>query len=80
MTFFCQSAIATPPETPGRRPDRSHVKSALKANYVSYCRNTTLHGFSYLPAGRDLCEKLFWVAIVITGLTLGGIVLNQSYT
>ena len=54
-------------------------KAILKAQAVGYCQSTTIHGFAYLVSGRDLCEKLFWAAVIITGFVLASLIIDQGF-
>ena len=44
-----------------------------------YCNQTTIHGFHYLMSGRNLCEKLLWAAIIVTGISLAGSIVHRGY-
>ena len=50
------------------------AKSVLKA----YCDSTTVHGFAYLNS-YGWCERMFWVAVIATGLAVASVVINQAF-
>ena len=54
--------------------------SVLKTNAIEYCLSTSVHGFAYLPSARDWCERLFWAMVIIAGLTLASIIINEAFT
>ena len=70
------------PELQPASPPPSKAKTAgqaLKANCIAYCDSTSVHGFAYLPDPRHMSERVFWGCVIITGLTLASIIINQAY-
>ena len=50
----------------------------MTGSVSEYLESTTIHGFSYLSLGRNICEKLVWTAIICTCFTLGALLIHQS--
>ena len=50
----------------------------MTGNVSEYLESTTIHGFSYLSLGRNICEKLVWTIIICTCFTLGALLIHQS--
>ena len=64
----------------GRRRNRMGL---LKRTLVDYCENTSVHGFSYLPgpypSAGNWCERVFWLAIIVTGFTCASVIINKAF-
>ena len=43
-----------------------------------YFNDTTVHGFRYVVNGRNRCEKIFWVILIVIGFIFSGIIINNS--
>jgi hypothetical protein len=50
----------------------------LQAQAKAYCETTSIHGFSYWVSAPRLIEKLFWVAVVLTGFTCASFIINHA--
>lgn len=46
---------------------RASWKREAKKSLVDYFSETTVHGFRYIVEGRNLLERLIWVAIITFG-------------
>ena len=54
------------------------IGAKLKSHFVAYCENTSIHGFCYLPHQMtNLPAKLFWAAVIFTGLVLASLIVNE---
>ena len=51
-----------PPESSEDEYDEEWVtnptKALIKMELLEYCENTTVHGFTYIPNGKNMCEKV----------------------
>ena len=45
----------------------------------SYFRETTVHGFRYVAEGENLCEKLFWIILIIVGFIISSCIIGMSF-
>ena len=46
---------------------RRELRQELKEDLKAYFLETTVHGFRYVVEGRNLFERIAWVAIIIFG-------------
>ena len=53
--------------------------SAFQKAVGSYFRETTVHGFRYVVEGENICEKAFWVTVIIVGFILSGYIIIISF-
>ena len=44
-----------------------------------FLESSTIHGLSYISTSRKVGVKYLWVGIVITGFTISGILIFQSF-
>ena len=52
----------------------------VKKAVGSYFRETTVHGFRYVVEGENICEKMFWVILIIVGFILSGYIILKSFS
>ena len=52
--------------------------SEIKEGVWTYFSETTVHGFRYVAEGGNICEKLIWVVLILTGFIFGGVLIFQS--
>lgn len=43
----------------------------FKQNFLTYCKNTSLHGFIYIAIEKYLILKIFWFIVCVSCLTFG---------
>ena len=53
--------------------------STFQKAVASYFRETTVHGFRYVVEGENICEKMFWVTVIIVGFILSGYIIVVSF-
>ena len=58
---------------------KSGVADAKNA-VSSYFRETTVHGFRYVAEGENLCEKLFWIILIIVGFIISSCIIWKSFS
>ena len=51
---------------------------SLSSNVKEYFNETTVHGFQYVVTGRNRCEKIFWIVLIVTGFILSGTITYNS--
>ena len=51
---------------------------SFKSNVKEYFKETTVHGFQYVVTGRNRCEKIFWIILIVTGFMMSGIMIYNS--
>ena len=76
-----KEAFVEPNDSPNDGENKSSGKmtGSVAEHGKGYCDQTTVHGFAYLTQGRNRCEVLFWALTIITMVTLGSIIISQSY-
>ena len=57
---------------------KCEIAEAKKA-VSSYFRETTVHGFRYVAEGENLCEKLFWIILIIVGFIISSCIIGMSF-
>ena len=67
------------PETQEEVPAASTKRDTLLAYVHGYCENTSVHGFSYLVGNTNLCERTFWALLIVAGLILSSLIINQAF-
>ena len=50
----------------------------MNPTFQSFCKNTTLHGWSYVAKGRHWIIKFFWFSIIAIGFILSGIICMEA--
>ena len=44
----------------------------------NYCRQSTVHGFAYLPHQMtNIPAKLFWAAVIVVGVVIASVIVNE---
>jgi hypothetical protein len=51
----------------------------LKRQAKAFCESTSIHGFIYWVNAPRLIEKLFWVAVVLTGFTCASLIIGAAF-
>ena len=46
----------------------------------SYFSETTVHGFRYVAEGENICEKLFWIILIIVGFIISSCIIWKSFS
>ena len=59
---------------------RKKLKDGVVINARDYFSETTVHGFRYVVEGRNRCEKLFWIVLIITGFIFSGQIIYTSFS
>ena len=44
----------------------------------AYCEATTVHGFAYWVNAPRFVERIFWVAVVVTGFTCASLIISAA--
>lgn len=69
------------PHKDKRRPKEGKEKSlgsTVKNGLLGYCRNTTIHGFSYVESGDAGVDRFVWIIIVVLFFSLGGVIVQSA--
>ena len=56
-----------------RDPDGQSLSQVLN----DYCRNTSAHGFHYWVSAGSNIERLFWVAVVMSGFVIASTMVSS---
>jgi hypothetical protein len=54
------------------------TSNLLKRQAKAYCETTSIHGFTYWVNAPRFIEKIFWVAVVLTGFTVASVIISAS--
>ena len=57
---------------------KTSLQDAVKSNFCTYLRETTVHGFRYVADGKNCFERLFWIGFISAGFIGSGYMLIQS--
>jgi hypothetical protein len=55
------------------------TSNLLKQQAKAYCETTSIHGFTYWVNAPRFVEKLFWVAVVLTGFTCASLIIKAAF-
>ena len=57
-----------------------NIRDDLVTNVKEYFNDTTVHGFRYVVHGRNRCETIFWITLIITGFLFSGHIIYTSFS
>ena len=49
-------------------------------SFREFLESSTIHGLGYISSSRSHVTKVLWACIVITGFTIAGVLINNSYS
>jgi hypothetical protein len=54
------------------------LTSTLLSTGREYCNNTSIHGYGYWISSSNICERVFWVTIVLIGFSFSGYIVKAA--
>ena len=53
--------------------------SRVRRDVYDYFTTTTVHGFRYVVEGHNICEKLFWIVLIVIGFSCSFKIIFDSF-